>query len=100
MGGEGPGSDPDVYALLYKNVFGAKVKLVSGYSGTNGATLALVGHEPNLSTFLCWLLTGLHESFIELKKGGAALVEVTHPAAAGRGKLQWILKPSQLRGLR
>ena len=65
-----------------------------------GATLALVGHEPNLSTFLCWLLTGLHESFVELKKGGAALVEVTHPAAAGRGKLQWILKPSQLRALR
>lgn len=64
------------------------------------ATLALVGHEPHLSTFLCWLLTGLHESFVELKKGGAALVEVSHPAAAGRGKLKWLLKPSQLRGLR
>jgi len=63
-------------------------------------TLALVGHEPHLSTFLCWLLTGLHESFVELKKGGAALVEVAHPAAAGRGKLMWMLKPSQLRAVR
>src|ERR1700738_3741255 len=27
MGGEGTGADPDVYALLYKNVFGAKWKL-------------------------------------------------------------------------
>src|SRR5215216_3936792 len=33
LGGEGPGADPDVYALLYKNLFGAKVKLVTGYHG-------------------------------------------------------------------
>ena len=65
-----------------------------------GATLALIGHEPHLSTFLCWLVTGLQESFIELKKGGAALIEVSHPVTAGRGKLLWLLKPSQLRGLR
>jgi len=31
-GGEGPGADPDVYTLLYKNVFGAKMKLVAGLS--------------------------------------------------------------------
>src|SRR5205823_569107 len=34
MGGDGPGADPDVFALLYRNVFGAKIKLVSGYHGT------------------------------------------------------------------
>lgn len=64
------------------------------------ATVALVGHEPHLSTFLCWLLTGLQESFVELKKGGAALVEVPTPVAAGKAKLLWMLKPSQLRDLR
>src|SRR5690348_3940711 len=31
------------------------------------ATVALVGHEPHLSTFLSWLLTGLQESFVVLK---------------------------------
>jgi tripartite-type tricarboxylate transporter receptor subunit TctC len=41
FGGEGPGADPDVYALLYKNIFGAKIRLVTGYSGTNDATLAM-----------------------------------------------------------
>ena len=41
LGGEGAGSDPDVFALLFKNVFGAKVKLVSGYPGTNDTSLAL-----------------------------------------------------------
>src|SRR6516162_10021452 len=29
LGGEGTGADPDVYTLLYKNVFGAKWKLVT-----------------------------------------------------------------------
>jgi phosphohistidine phosphatase len=61
------------------------------------STIVLVGHEPGLSTFLCWLLTGLQESFVVLKKGGAALVELPGPVAAGRAKLLWLLKPSQLR---
>jgi phosphohistidine phosphatase len=63
-------------------------------------TLALVGHEPHLSTFLCWLLTGLQESFVSLKKGGAALIETSTPVAAGRGKLLWVMKPSQLRKMK
>ena len=64
------------------------------------ATVALIGHEPHLSTVLSWLLTGLQESFIVLKKGGAALIEIDAPVAAGRAKLLWMLKPSQLRALR
>jgi phosphohistidine phosphatase len=63
------------------------------------ATVALVGHEPHLGTFLCWLLTGLQESFVVLKKGGAAMIETNSPVTAGRGKLLWLLKPSQLRRL-
>ena len=35
FGGEGAGADPDVFTLTVKNVFGAKVKLVTGYPGTN-----------------------------------------------------------------
>lgn len=62
--------------------------------------VALIGHEPHLSTFLCWILTGLQESFISLKKGGAALIDTTTPVAAGRGKLLWVMKPSQLRKMR
>jgi phosphohistidine phosphatase len=64
------------------------------------STVALVGHEPHLSTVLCWLLTGLQESFVELKKGGAALIEIDSPVAPGRARLQWLLKPSALRRLR
>jgi tripartite-type tricarboxylate transporter receptor subunit TctC len=40
-GGEATGSDPNIFALMYKNVFGANVKLVSGYPGTNDIMLAM-----------------------------------------------------------
>jgi len=64
------------------------------------STVAMVGHEPHLSTVLCWLLTGLQESFVVLKKGGVALIEIENPVAPGRAKLHWLLKPSVLRKLR
>jgi tripartite-type tricarboxylate transporter receptor subunit TctC len=41
FGGDGPGADPDVFALLYKNVFNAPIKLVSGYHGTTPILLAM-----------------------------------------------------------
>jgi tripartite-type tricarboxylate transporter receptor subunit TctC len=41
VGGEGTGSDPDVYALMLKNVFGVKLRLVSGYPGTAEMALAI-----------------------------------------------------------
>jgi tripartite-type tricarboxylate transporter receptor subunit TctC len=41
VGGEGSGSDPDVYAAILKNIFGAKLKLISGYPGTAEVALAL-----------------------------------------------------------
>jgi tripartite-type tricarboxylate transporter receptor subunit TctC len=40
-GGEGKGADPDVFATILKNAFGAKVKLVTGYPGTADITLAM-----------------------------------------------------------
>lgn len=41
LGGEGAGAEPDIYARFMKNVFAAKVKLVSGYRGTNDIFLAM-----------------------------------------------------------
>lgn len=40
-GGEGKGSDPDVYATLIQKAFGAKVKLVTGYPGSRDISLAM-----------------------------------------------------------
>ena len=54
MGGEGTGADPDVYTLLYKNVFGAKWKLVTGYHGTNDTVLAMERGEVDGLCGLSW----------------------------------------------
>ena len=54
MGGEGSGADPDVYALLYKNVFGSKWRLVSGYPGTNDTMLAMERGEGDGLCGLSW----------------------------------------------
>jgi len=54
FGGEGAGSDPNVFALLYRNVFGAKIKLVQGYPGTNEIQLATERGEVDGLCGLSW----------------------------------------------
>jgi tripartite-type tricarboxylate transporter receptor subunit TctC len=69
FGGEGPGADPDVYALLYKNVFGAKIKLVTGYHGTNDTTLAMERGEVDGLCGLSWsTLKARHLQWMNEKK--------------------------------
>jgi tripartite-type tricarboxylate transporter receptor subunit TctC len=41
VSGTGAGADPDTFAALVKNVFGAKLKLISGYRGTGEMNLAI-----------------------------------------------------------
>ena len=41
VGGEGRGSDPDVFANVLKDIFKAKAKLVTGYPGTADMLLAI-----------------------------------------------------------
>lgn len=45
LGGQGPGSDLDLFGSLMKNVFGAKIKIVSGYPGGNDVNLAMERRE-------------------------------------------------------
>lgn len=62
-------------------------------------TVAVVGHEPSLSQLVTWLLTGLAESRLELKKGSACLLRFGGRPASGRATLVWSLAPGQLRRL-
>jgi tripartite-type tricarboxylate transporter receptor subunit TctC len=41
LAGEGSGSEPDSFARILRNIFGAKVKLVTGYPGGNEMNLAI-----------------------------------------------------------
>jgi len=62
-------------------------------------TVALVGHEPQLSRLEAWLLVARERPLAAFKKGGAALVEIPGRIAAGRALLAWHLTASQLRDL-
>jgi tripartite-type tricarboxylate transporter receptor subunit TctC len=53
-GGEGAGAEPDMFAQLYKNVFGAKIKLVTGYPGTADTVLAMERKEVDGLCGLSW----------------------------------------------
>ncbi len=64
------------------------------------ATIAIVGHEPHLGAAASWLMTGLGDSVVQLKKGSACLLSFDSEIAAGRAQLQWLLTPRQLRRLR
>jgi phosphohistidine phosphatase len=62
-------------------------------------TVALIGHEPQLGVFVSWMATGLQESFVQFKKGGACLLHCNADVKPGRATLLWLLKPSHLRVL-
>jgi tripartite-type tricarboxylate transporter receptor subunit TctC len=69
VGGEGTGSDPDVYALMLRNVFGVKLKLVSGYPGTTEMALAVERGEVDGRASWSWSsLKSLKPDWIAQKK--------------------------------
>ncbi len=65
----------------------------------DGGVIALVGHEPGLSEWVGWLLTGSPRSLMVLKKGGACLVDFPDHGRAGEGVLRWHMAPRQMRML-
>jgi phosphohistidine phosphatase len=58
------------------------------------ANVALVGHEPMLSSLISWLMTGDTNARITLKKGGAACLASDSIYQDGRATLEWLLTPS------
>ncbi len=61
------------------------------------ATVAAVGHEPDLGIFASHLLARRTQSFLPFKKGAACLIEFVGEPATGQGLLVWMLTPSILR---
>jgi len=54
VSGLGKDADPDIFAMMLRNMFGAKLKLVSGYPGTNDGTLAMERGEVNGMCGISW----------------------------------------------
>ncbi len=70
--------------------------VLDGYP--EGATIALVGHEPWLSALLARLLGTPDDERVEFKKGGVAVVDIPGRLADG-GQLRMYLPPKVLRTL-
>lgn len=62
------------------------------------ATVAVVGHEPQLSALLARLVGSSGTERFVFRKGGAALVDLPGSPAHG-GRLLWFVSPRILRGL-
>jgi phosphohistidine phosphatase len=63
-------------------------------------TIAIVGHEPHVSGYTAYLLSGprSHASLL-FKKGAAALVSFQGKLQPGHGTLEWLLQPGALRAV-
>jgi phosphohistidine phosphatase len=69
-------------------------KALERYPGDS--TVAIVGHEPDLSELLARILGTPHEERLTFKKGGAAMVELPGSLLDGGGLL-WYAPPRVLR---
>ena len=61
--------------------------------------VAAVGHEPHMSDWAAWMLTGGWHDFAVVKKGSAMLLEFPSSLEPGTARLHWFLAPAQLRRL-
>lgn len=78
-----PEADPEMFAAWL------------GDHDDNEVVIA-VGHEPNLGILATWFMTGVESGRIEMKKGGACLLEFAKRPKKGAGVLQWLMGPKQL----
>ena len=63
-------------------------------------SIAVVGHEPHLSSFTSYLLAGKEDTVsVVYKKGGAALLNFPEGIAAKSGMLEWLIQPGALRDI-
>lgn len=65
----------------------------------DGGRIAAVGHEPHLSRWCSWMLSGGQRPMFGFKKGGTCLMKLSTPPAPGECELVWLMTPRQLRKL-
>jgi phosphohistidine phosphatase len=73
---------------------------LTAVDGRGKASLALVGHEPQLSMIASLVLTGSPDTAsLELKKGGVVYLHADDALTPGVGTLRWSASPKMLRSL-
>ncbi len=90
-----PEEDPEGLMVFLREVAAKRLTRAKKEDGV----IAVVGHEPHLSTLIGYLMSGKRTSFFELRKGGACLFEFDRAIVTGKAEMQWLLRPSVLRAL-
>jgi phosphohistidine phosphatase len=70
-----------------------KRKLLRELLALGGNAVGIVGHNPDLSELVGWLL-GEKEAGINLTKGGVARIDFDGPPNKGTGVLVWLVTPA------
>ena len=58
--------------------------------------VAIVGHDPFLSSFASYCLSKSKNSFINLKKGGVLMLEIDQIIKPGKSTLSWSIEPKHI----
>ena len=78
----------------------APAELIAEINDEKPQRVLLVGHEPDLSTFISLLISGRSDAEIELKKGALCKLTAETLKAGKCATLNWLLTPKQLRQVR
>lgn len=71
----------------------------AAHAAAGDEIVAVVGHEPHLGAFVTMLLAGREEPMLELRKGGACLLDLPSSPRPGEARLLWLATAGQLRRL-
>ena len=91
LGTAANGSGPQLCDLLAQDELRRR-KLTKVLAETDGESVAIVGHEPDLASYLAWLL-GTDAANLHIEKGAVALVRFEDEPAKGDGELVWVITP-------
>jgi phosphohistidine phosphatase len=87
-----PAPAPELVVCNALRPGGKRRKLTRFLRSFDAEALAVVGHNPDLSTYLAWLL-GAKDAQIELAKAGVARVDLEGGPGKGGGVLNWMVTP-------
>lgn len=75
---------------------GSHQKLIKHLNQLKRGKVAIVGHEPFLSSFASLCLTNSLQPFLNLKKGGVLMLETDGQIKPEKCKLHWLMEPLHL----
>lgn len=74
--------------------------LITTVNDHQGESVLLVGHEPQLSSFISLLTAGDEQFRLEMRKASLACLETKHPVKKGQAVLLWLMGIQQMEQLR